>query len=580
MSIRLSRTGADQGDPPRRADRMGSIMSKRAMVLCLLGGLALSLGMTADGCNGTGLLNFRGPPAIIPSVPDGDTFTRTLTVDLRAYPETHRINWDFGDGGTLNNMTVATGRTVSHQYTNNGVFNVRVHLFSAADPISGTQSALLGTGSIPVEVLGPNVAPTAAFVFTDVRDSEDNLLPLSRRFNASNSRDPDGVIESFEWDFGDGTSDTGSNIVHAFQRSGRFVVRLTVRDDRGATANVSRTVLINALPTAVFTFTQDPNNALRFNFDASASADSDGNIVRFAWDFADGQTAEGAVVSHTYAVPDDYNVRLTVTDDVGASTSTTRLVDVVGTEVFVRSLSPNFGVVDTVVTGITVSGENFASGATVRLTRNATTLDGTNVSVQGSTTLTFDLDLSGAPLGEYSVRITNLDGTTAVLNNAFRIVTPDRVRLSTTLGDMVFELVDDAPITTANFLQYVTDGFYNGTIFHRVVPGFVIQGGGFLPGNVQPAGLRPPIQNEFSPDRSNVRATVAMAKLGGNPDSATSQFFVNLADNSANLDNQNGGFTVFARVIEGMDVVDAIAAVPLNGEQPVTDVIVTFARRE
>ncbi len=555
-------------------------MSKRAMVLCLLGGLALSLGMTADGCNGTGLLNFRGPPAIIPSVPDGDTFTRTLTVDLRAYPETHRINWDFGDGGTLNNMTVATGRTVSHQYTNNGVFNVRVHLFSAADPISGTQSALLGTGSIPVEVLGPNVAPTAAFVFTDVRDSEDNLLPLSRRFNASNSRDPDGVIESFEWDFGDGTSDTGSNIVHAFQRSGRFVVRLTVRDDRGATANVSRTVLINALPTAVFTFTQDPNNALRFNFDASASADSDGNIVRFAWDFADGQTAEGAVVSHTYAVPDDYNVRLTVTDDVGASTSTTRLVDVVGTEVFVRSLSPNFGVVDTVVTGITVSGENFASGATVRLTRNATTLDGTNVSVQGSTTLTFDLDLSGAPLGEYSVRITNLDGTTAVLNNAFRIVTPDRVRLSTTLGDMVFELVDDAPITTANFLQYVTDGFYNGTIFHRVVPGFVIQGGGFLPGNVQPAGLRPPIQNEFSPDRSNVRATVAMAKLGGNPDSATSQFFVNLADNSANLDNQNGGFTVFARVIEGMDVVDAIAAVPLNGEQPVTDVIVTFARRE
>lgn len=580
MSIRLSRTGADQGDPPRRADRMGSIMSKRATVLCLLGGLALSLGMTADGCNGGGLLNFRGPPAIIPSVPDGDTFTRTLTVDLRAYPETHRINWDFGDGGTLNNMTVATGRTVSHQYTNNGVFNVRVHLFSAADPISGTQSALLGTGSIPVEVRGPNVAPTAAFVFTDVRDSQDNLLPLSRRFNASNSRDPDGVIESFAWDFGDGSADTGSNIVHEFPRSGRFVVRLTVRDDRGATANVTRTVLINALPTAVFTFTQDPNNALRFNFDATGSTDSDGNLVRFEWDFADGQTGEGATISHTYAEPDDYNVRLTVTDELGASTSTTRLVDVVGTDVFVRSLDPNFGVVGGNLTGVAVTGENFATGASVRLTQGGTTLDGVNVNVERPTSLTFDVDLRGVPLGDYDVRVTNPDAASDVLTNGFRVVTANRVRLSTTLGDVVFELVDDAPITTDNFLQYVTDGFYNGTIFHRVVPGFVVQGGGFLPGNVQPTGIRPPIQNEFSPDRSNVRATVAMAKLGGDPNSATSQFFVNLADNSSNLDNQNGGFTVFARVVEGMDVVDAIAAVPLNGEQPVTDVIVTFARRE
>ncbi|GJQ27256.1 MAG: hypothetical protein HBSAPP02_22880 [Phycisphaerae bacterium] len=560
---------------------MGNIMSKRAMVLCLLGGLALSLGMTADGCGGVGsLLNFRGPPAIIPNVPDGDTFTRTFTVDLRAYPETHRINWDFGDGGMLNNMTVSTGRTVSHQYTGNGVFNVRVHLFSAADPINGTPAAFLATGSIPVEVRGPNVAPTAAFVFSDVRDSEDNLLPLSRRFNASTSRDPDGVIESFAWDFGDGTSDVGSNVVHEFPRSGRFVVRLTVRDDRGAASNVTRTVLINALPTAVFTFTQDPNNALRFNFDATGSTDSDGNIVRFAWDFADGQTGEGATISHTYAEPNDYNVRLTVTDEVGASSSTTRLVDVVGTDVFVRSLNPDFGVVGTTVTGIIATGENFVDGAIVRLTRNATTIEGTNVVVQGSSTLTFDVDLRGAPLGDYSARVINPDASSDTLDNAFRVVTANRVRLSTTLGDMVFELVDDAPITTANFLQYVTDGFYNGTIFHRVVPGFVVQGGGFLPGNVQPAGLRPPIQNEFSPSRSNVRATVAMAKLGGDPNSATSQFFVNLADNSANLDNQNGGFTVFARVVEGMDVVDAIAAVPLNGEQPITDVIVTFARRE
>lgn len=87
--------------------------------------------------------------------------------------------------------------------------------------------------------------------------------------------------------------------------------------------------------------------------------------------------------------------------------------------------------------------------------------------------------------------------------------------------------------------------------------------------------------NEFSPTRSNVRATVAMAKVGGNPDSATSQFFVNLADNSANLDNQNGGFTVFATVVEGMDVVDTIAAVAVNGNDvPLEDVLLIRAERE
>lgn len=148
------------------------------------------------------------------------------------------------------------------------------------------------------------------------------------------------------------------------------------------------------------------------------------------------------------------------------------------------------------------------------------------------------------------------------------------------MGDMVFELVSTAPITTANFLQYVEDKFYDGTIIHRVVPNFVIQGGGFLPGMIQPPGIRGPIQNEFDPRRSNVRGTVAMAKLGSDPNSATSQWFVNLADNSSNLDTQNGGFTVFANVVEGMDVVDAIAAVPLNNDVPVTDVIVNTARRE
>ncbi len=140
------------------------------------------------------------------------------------------------------------------------------------------------------------------------------------------------------------------------------------------------------------------------------------------------------------------------------------------------------------------------------------------------------------------------------------------VRISTTYGDFSVEMVDNvAPANVQNFLNYVNDGDYNGTFFHRLESGFVLQGGGFrfvpFSGAVQ-IPLDPAVVNEFN--ISNTRGTLAMAKLGDQPNSATSQFFINLADNSANLDNQNGGFTVFARVLgDGMNVVDAIAANPV-----------------
>lgn len=122
----------------------------------------------------------------------------------------------------------------------------------------------------------------------------------------------------------------------------------------------------------------------------------------------------------------------------------------------------------------------------------------------------------------------------------------------------------EAPLTVANFVAYVNAGRYAANFFHRSVPGFIIQNGGFYFINDTTFDYVPtfePVKNE--PGRSNLRGTVAMAKLGGDPDSATSQWFINLADNSANLDAQNGGFTVFAHVLgEGMTVADAIAATP------------------
>jgi cyclophilin family peptidyl-prolyl cis-trans isomerase len=138
------------------------------------------------------------------------------------------------------------------------------------------------------------------------------------------------------------------------------------------------------------------------------------------------------------------------------------------------------------------------------------------------------------------------------------------VRFETGMGGFNVGLYDnDAPQTVQNFLGYVGRDDYVLTAIHRSEPNFVIQGGGYsslLPTQDHIATVGP-VQNEFDSSRSNLRRTIAMAKVGGDPNSATSEWFFNLKDNSANLDNQNGGFTVFGEVLdEGMDVVDAIAA--------------------
>jgi peptidyl-prolyl cis-trans isomerase A (cyclophilin A) len=148
------------------------------------------------------------------------------------------------------------------------------------------------------------------------------------------------------------------------------------------------------------------------------------------------------------------------------------------------------------------------------------------------------------------------------------------VRIETPRGPVDIELLDsEAPLTVANFLSYVNSGAYNNTFVHRSMPGFVLQAGGYSFPALTHIPINAPVQNEFSPLRSNVRGTVAMAKVGGNANSATSEWFVNLANNSANLDNQNGGFTVFGRVTAtSMAVVDALAALPrIACNAPFTD---------
>jgi peptidyl-prolyl cis-trans isomerase B (cyclophilin B) len=153
---------------------------------------------------------------------------------------------------------------------------------------------------------------------------------------------------------------------------------------------------------------------------------------------------------------------------------------------------------------------------------------------------------------------------------------PTKVKLETTLGDIVIQLDEKkAPATTENFITYVKDGFYDGTIFHRVIPGFMAQGGGFT-GDFKQKATRAAIKNEANNGLKNKRGTIAMARTS-DPDSASAQFFINLVDNNF-LDYRSPtapgwGYTVFGEVTEGMSVVDAMANIPTGsgGAMP-TDV--------
>lgn len=158
------------------------------------------------------------------------------------------------------------------------------------------------------------------------------------------------------------------------------------------------------------------------------------------------------------------------------------------------------------------------------------------------------------------------------------------VVFKTSHGEFTVELYpDQAPVTVENFLTYVDDGFFDGTIFHRVIPGFMIQGGGFTP-EMQQKPTRAPIKNEADNGVKNERGTLAMARTQ-QKDSATAQFFINLTDN-AFLDHgaRDFGYAVFGKVTEGMDVVDTIGTVKTgnrggHGDVPTETVTIESVRR-
>jgi cyclophilin family peptidyl-prolyl cis-trans isomerase len=160
-----------------------------------------------------------------------------------------------------------------------------------------------------------------------------------------------------------------------------------------------------------------------------------------------------------------------------------------------------------------------------------------------------------------------------------------RVRMTTSKGPMTIELDDEkAPITTTNFLAYADNGDYDGTIFHRVIDGFMVQGGAFEPDMTQRRGGEP-ITNEWQNGLSNEKYTLAMARLGNQPNSATNQFFINVGDNDFLDQPRDGaGYAVFGRVVEGREVVDEIRNVQTTSraghdDVPVEPVVIESVER-
>ena len=160
-----------------------------------------------------------------------------------------------------------------------------------------------------------------------------------------------------------------------------------------------------------------------------------------------------------------------------------------------------------------------------------------------------------------------------------------RYTLNTSKGDILIELNEEkAPISAKNFAKYADEGHYDGTIFHRVIDGFMIHGGAFEPDMNQRQGTDP-IKNEWQNGLSNKRGTLAMARLGNQPDSATNQFFINVADNGFLDEPRDGaGYAVFASVVEGLDVIDEIKNVPTtnkagHGDVPAEPIVIESVKK-
>lgn len=245
------------------------------------------------------------------------------------------FDWDFGDG------TTGTGKTVTHQYGSSGSYTV---LLKVTD-----DDGNIDTASQTVSV-GDNENPVAAFTYSPSNPSVDQDI----YFNAQDSSDPDGSIVKYEWDLGDGTTDSGVTVTHRYGSSGSYTVYLRVTDNSGNTDSVTQTITVieNQSPTASFVYSPtNPEVGDQVHFNASDSTDPDGTIETYQWDFGDGDSVSGPEnkVDHIYSDAGTYTVVLVVTDDSGNTDSVNKTVTIgdVGIPIASFDYTPDNPVVNT-----------------------------------------------------------------------------------------------------------------------------------------------------------------------------------------------------------------------------------------
>ncbi|WP_138758630.1 PKD domain-containing protein [Modestobacter altitudinis] len=320
-----------------------------------------------------------------------------------------------------------------------------------------------------------NQAPNAAFTST--------ATFLDAGFDARGSSDTDGTVAGYAWDFGDGATGTGPTATHGYRTAGTFAVTLTVTDDDGATARKTASVTVvappaNVAPTAAFTAV---SGGATGSFDATASADTDGTITGYRWAFGDGATGTGVTASHDYAQDGTYPVTLTVTDDDGATTSTTQQVTIVATVLaadrFGRTVTGGLGTADTGGAWTSAAGaarQSVAAGtATFALTKGTNTGSYLGTVSATSSDVQAAFSLASVPTG----------------GGAFVYVTARQVALNTSYSAQVRVLADGSVGVSLVRFAGTTDAVLIGK--EVVVKGLAYTAGTVLRVDVQAAGTAP-----------------------------------------------------------------------------------------
>jgi PKD repeat protein len=302
---------------------MKGIRILMATLLAILTIFSTNLMAAGDEATGKAEVLNAPPTCEILQPDDGSTFE---TGDLISFESSASDNnnddltywWDFGDGSDN-----VYEENPTHYYSSAGTYTVTLKVSDGQ--VEASDSITINLTSPPP----PNEPPTASFTYSPLSPTVGETVQF-----VDNSSDPDGTVESWSWDFGDGDTSTDQNPTHFYENSGIYTTTLTVKDDDGATDSVSEDISVepapeNQPPTASFTYSPSaPTTATIITFDASESTDPDGHITSYEWSFGDGTTGTGVTSTHSYPAPDNYTITLTVTDNSGLTDDSTDIVTV------------------------------------------------------------------------------------------------------------------------------------------------------------------------------------------------------------------------------------------------------------